>query len=139
MDIPHERKVNFALYKLSQYALSWWEQILSHRIQRGKDKICSWPRMLRCLPLNFFPLDYEVILSYTKKDYWPKSSYLRNYIDKLYIQPSIVDITLLVNNIEPTFEDFEVVEEDQVSQQVDEFKLIHNKKLMKKSKRRKLS
>ena len=74
------------------------------------------------LAIDFFPLDYEVILSHTKQDYWPRSSYSRNYMYELYIQPSREDITLRVNNIEPSFEEnLEVIEEDHVLQQVDEF------------------
>jgi hypothetical protein len=60
--------------------------------------------MKKMLAVEFFPLDYEVILSYTKQDYWPRSSYSRNYIYELYIKPSREDITLLVNNIKPSFE-----------------------------------
>ena len=39
------------------------------------------------LAINFYPLDCDKILSYTKQDYyWPKSSHL-NYFEKTYILP----------------------------------------------------
>ena len=38
--IYYERKDKLALYKLSGYALHWWERIQSDRIKQGKDKIC---------------------------------------------------------------------------------------------------
>ena len=69
-------------------------------------------------------MDHDVILSYTKQEFWPKSSYSKNYIDDICNQPSRKDSTLWDNNIEPSFEEnLEVVKEDQVFQQVDEFKL----------------
>ena len=94
---------------------------------------------VKMLTIEFFSLGLWSNIVIYKERLLVKKFILKEYIDKLCIQPSRVDITLLVNNIEPTFEDFEVVEEDQVSQQVDKFNLIRFKKLMKKSKRRKLS
>ena len=56
-----------------------------------------------------------------------KSSYSRNCINEVCIQPSREDIKLGINNIEPSFEDnIEVVEKDQLLQQVDELKLKDN-------------
>ena len=56
-----------------------------------------------------------------------KSSYSRNYINEVCIQPSREYIKLGINNIEPSFEDnIEVVEKDQLLQQVDELKLEDN-------------
>ena len=57
-NICDERKVKLALYKLSKYALSWWEQIQSNKIRRGKDKIC-WPRMENMLAINFYPMNCD--------------------------------------------------------------------------------
>ena len=75
------------MYKLSEYALRWWEQIQSNRIRRGKDKIHSWLRMKKMLAINFYLLDCDELLSYTKQDYyWPKSSHL-NYFEEPYIPP----------------------------------------------------
>ena len=39
-NIYYERKVGHALYKLSEYALRWWERVQSDRIRKGKDKFC---------------------------------------------------------------------------------------------------
>ena len=84
-NIYYERKVGLALYKLSEYALHWWERVQSDRIQHGKDKIRSWPRMKKILAIKFYPLDCEEILSYTIKDYyWPRSLHL-NYFKEPYI------------------------------------------------------
>ena len=81
-NICYERKVRIALYKLSKYALCWWEQVQSDKIRQGKDKIRSWPRMKKMLAIKFYPLDCEEILSYTIQDYyWPGSSYL-NYFEE---------------------------------------------------------
>ena len=81
------KKVKLASYKLSEYALRWWERIQSDKIRRGKDKICSWPRMKKMFAINFYPLDCDELLSYTKQDYyWPRSSYL-NYFEEPYIKP----------------------------------------------------
>ncbi len=51
MDVPDERKVKFSLYKLSRYALSWWEQI-----QR---KDCHWSINLREVVLVFRDLHHQ--------------------------------------------------------------------------------
>ena len=65
--------------------------------------------------------------SYSNQKYSSKSSYSRNYINEVCIQPSREDIKLGINNIEPSFEDnIEVVEKDQLLQQVDELKLKDN-------------
>ena len=102
MDNPKERKVKFSLYKLSWYALDWWEWIQHHRIWLGKDKICSLSKMLT---IEFFPLFfYDVIVSYAKQNYRSISSDA-NYIDEFCIQQSREDVKLGINNIEPSFEE----------------------------------
>ena len=43
--------------------------------------------MKKMLVINFYPLDCDQLLSYTKQDsYWPRSSYL-NYFEEPYIPP----------------------------------------------------
>ena len=43
--------------------------------------------MKKMLAINFYPLDCEELLLYTKQDYyWPKSSYL-NYFEEPNIPP----------------------------------------------------
>ena len=37
-----------------------------YRIQQGKDKILSWPRMEKMLAIKFYHLDCDEILSYAK-------------------------------------------------------------------------
>ena len=65
--------------------------------------------------------------SYSNQKYLSKSSYSRNYINEVCIQPSREDIKLGINNIELSFEDnIEVVEKDKLLQQVDELKLEDN-------------
>ncbi len=80
------------------------------------------------LTIEFFRLDYnEVIFLYAKQDYSLKSLDSMNYIDEFYIFPLREEIILWAKNIEPILgEDIEVVEEDQVLQQIDEFKLKDN-------------
>ena len=60
-NICYERKVGLALYKLSKYALYWQKQVQSDRIQQGRDKIRSWPRMKKMLAIKFYLLDCEEI------------------------------------------------------------------------------
>ena len=68
-NIYYERKVKLALYKLSGYTSHWW-------VRESKDKIRSWPRMKKMLAINFYRLDCDELLSYTKQDYyWPKCSH----------------------------------------------------------------
>ena len=58
------------------------------------------------MELSFLtPLYYNIILSYSKQDYWLKSSHRRNYIDELYIQILREDIIFGTKNIEPCFEE----------------------------------
>ena len=40
-NICYERKIGLALYKLSKYALRWWEQVQSDRTRQGKNKFLS--------------------------------------------------------------------------------------------------
>ena len=86
-NICYQRKVGLALYKLSKYALCWLKQVQSNRIQQGKNKIRSWPRMKKMLAIKFYPLDCEEILSYTIQNYyWPRNSYM-NYFEEPNIPP----------------------------------------------------
>ena len=44
--------------------------------------------MKKKLAINFYPLDCEELMLYTKQDYyWPRSSHL-NYFEEPYIPPS---------------------------------------------------
>ena len=62
--------------KLSEYTLHWWERLQSNRIRRGEDKIHSWSKMKKMLAINYYPMDCDELLSYTKPDYyWRSSSY----------------------------------------------------------------
>ena len=40
-NISFERKVGLVLYKLSEYALHWWEWVQSNKTRQGQHKICS--------------------------------------------------------------------------------------------------
>ena len=83
--------------------------------------------MKKMLAIDFFLLDYDVILSYTKQDYWPKNSYFRNFTDEPYHQSSREDIIMRMNNIESSFEEnLEVVKKDHDLQQIDELKPENN-------------
>ena len=35
------------------------------------------------LAIEFFPMNYDVLFSYTKQDNWSKGSFSRNYINEL--------------------------------------------------------
>ena len=61
-NVCYKRKVGLALYKLSKYALCWWERVQSDRIRQGKDKIRSWPRIKKMLSIKFYLLDCDEIL-----------------------------------------------------------------------------
>ena len=57
------------------------------------------------LTINFFSFDNDIILSYTKIDYWLTCSYTRNYFDAFDVQPSRKD-KFGINNIVPSFEEY---------------------------------
>ena len=95
-------------------------------IESNKVKtIRSWPRMKKMFAINFYPLDCDEHLSYTKQNYyWPKSSHL-NYFEEPYIPPLKEELHIEENivledyievkeqNIE-IFEDILIMEEDQI-------------------------
>ena len=75
------------MYKLSEYALRWWERIQSDRTRRGKAKLVNGQGWKRCLLSTFNLLNCDELLSYIKQDYyWPRSSYL-NCFEEPYIPP----------------------------------------------------
>ena len=81
------KKVKLSLYKLRKYALHWWERIQTNRIQYGKEKIRSWPRMKKMLAIKYCPLDFDELLLYSRQEYfWQRSSHL-NYFEEPYIPP----------------------------------------------------
>ena len=124
------------MYKLNGYALRWLKRIQSDRIRQGKDKICSWPRMKKMLAINFYPLDCEELLSYTKQDYyWPRSSYL-NYFEEPNIPPLKGELNVEENVVledyikvkEQNIEIFEEINEGLVMEEDRKIKIIVEKK-----------
>ena len=117
------------MYKLSEYALRWWEQIQSNRIRRGKDKIHSWLRMKKMLAINFYLLDCDELLSYTKQDYyWPKSSHL-NYFEEPYIPPikeelHVEENIVLKDYVEAKEQNIEISEKILVMEEDPQIKII---------------
>ena len=110
------KKVKLALFILSGCALHWWEWLQSNRTQQGEDKISSWPKMKKMLAINFYPLDCDELLSYTKQDYyWPKLSYL-NCFEEPYIPPlkeelHVEEIIVLEDYVEVKEQNIEIFEE----------------------------
>ena len=123
---------NLNLYKLSGYSLRWWEQTQSDIIRQGKDKIHSWPRMKKMLAINFYPLDCDKLLLYTKQDYcWPRNLYL-NYFEepnilslkeKLHVEENIV-LEEYVEVKEENIKIFEEINEGLVIEEEPEIKIV---------------
>ena len=128
-NIYYEIKVKLALYKLSGYTSHWWERIQTDRIQQVKDKIRSWPRMKKMFAINFYPLDCDELLSYTKQDYyWPKSSHL-NYFEEPYIPPlkeelHVKENIVLEDYVEVKEQNIEIFEENLVMEEDPQIKII---------------
>ena len=123
-NICYERKVGLALYKLSKYALCWWERVQSDRIRQGKDKIRSWPRMKKMLAIKFYPLDCEEILSYTIQDYyWPRSSYL-NYFEEPNIPPLKEDLHVEANIVLEEYGEVKEESEIKIVEEINEDPII---------------
>ena len=128
-NIYYEIKVKLALYKLSGYTSHWWERIQTDRIQQVKDKIRSWPRMKKMFAINFYTLDCDELLSYTKQDYyWPKSSHL-NYFEEPYIPPlkeelHVKENIVLEDYVEVKEQNIEIFEEILVMEEDPQIKII---------------
>ena len=86
--------------------------VKSNRIGQGEDIICSWLKMRTMLAINFYPIDCDEILLYTKQYYyWPRSSYLY-YFKKPYIPPLRKELHVEeITYLEEINEDL-VIEED---------------------------
>ena len=123
---------NLNLYKLSGYSLRWWEQTQADRIRQGKDKIHSWLRMKKMLAINFYSLDCDKVLLYTKQDYcWPINLYL-NYFEepnilslkeKLHVEENIV-LEEYVEVKEENIKIFEEINEGLVIEEEPEIKIM---------------
>ena len=89
-------------------------------IESNKVKtIRSWPRMKKMFAINFYPLDCDEHLSYTKQNYyWPKSSHL-NYFEEPYIPPLKEELHIEENIV---LEDYVEVKEQniEISEEINE-------------------
>ena len=75
--------------------------------------------MKKMLAINFYPLDCDQLLSYTKQDsYWPRSSYL-NYFEEPYIPPLKEELHVEENIV---LEDYVQVKEQniEISEEINE-------------------
>ena len=82
--------------------------------------------MKKMLAINFYPLDCDQLLSYTKQDsYWPRSSYL-NYFEEPYIPPLKEELHVEENTV---FEDYVEVKEQNIEifEEINEEVLLENK------------
>ena len=88
------------------------------------------------LAINFYPLDCEELLSYTKQDYyWPRSSYL-NYFEEPNIPPLKGELNVEENVVledyikvkEQNIEIFEEINEGLVMEEDRKIKIIVEKK-----------
>ena len=88
--------------------------------------------MKKMLAFNFYPLDCEELLSYTKQDYyWPKSSYL-NYFEESNILPLKEELHVEENIVledyvevkEKNIENCEETNEDLVMEEDPKIKII---------------
>ena len=59
---PDNRKVKIAITRLKGHASLWWENLQTDRQRRGKEKIRTWPKMVKKVKKKFIPADYQVIL-----------------------------------------------------------------------------
>jgi hypothetical protein len=41
------------------HAALWWENLQNARENQGKDNIRVWQKMLKCMKMNWMPLDYQ--------------------------------------------------------------------------------
>ena len=57
-DIPDDKKVKLVALKLRKYASIWWNNVISKRARKGKDKIRSWRKMRSKLRAKFLPPHY---------------------------------------------------------------------------------
>ena len=79
--------------------------------------------------INFYPLDCDELLSYTKQDYyWPKSSHL-NYFEEPYIPPSkeelhVKENIVLEDYVEVKEQNIEIFEEILVMEEDPQIKII---------------
>ena len=92
--------------------------------------------MKKMLAINFYPLDCEELLSYTKQDYyWPRSSYL-NYFEEPNIPPLKGELNVEENVVledyikvkEQNIEIFEEINEGLVMEEDRKIKIIVEKK-----------
>ncbi|GJX89476.1 putative retrotransposon copia-like protein [Tanacetum coccineum] len=57
-DIPDHLKVKLVAIKLQKYASLWWDHVKKQRLQDGKSKVKTWPKMKKLLQEKFLPVNY---------------------------------------------------------------------------------
>ena len=53
------RRTKIAASRMKSHAALWWENLQNARKRQGKEKIKSWPKMLKRLNVKFMPSDYQ--------------------------------------------------------------------------------
>ena len=80
-------------------------------LNKVKTKFVSWPKMKKMLAINFYPLNCDELLSYTKQDFcWLRSLYL-NYFEEPNI-PTLKEELHVEENI--IFEDYIEVKDQNI-------------------------
>lgn len=53
------RRTKIVASRMKSHAALWWENLQNARKRQGKEKIKSWPKMLKRLNVKFMPADYQ--------------------------------------------------------------------------------
>ena len=76
---PNNRKVKIVVIRLKPHASLWWEHL-----QRGKEKIETWPKMVNKVKNKFLPADYQVSLLRKMPTLKQKDMTMKEYTEEFY-------------------------------------------------------
>lgn len=61
-EVPEQKRVPLVTTRFRGHAASWWSQIKTSRIRRGKEKITSWDKLKKHMRKTFIPYNFERLL-----------------------------------------------------------------------------
>jgi hypothetical protein len=83
-DVDEEKRVRHDVTRLKGHARLWWDELQAKRINKGKQKIKSWDRMVAKMKAKFMPKYYQINLFRKLQNLRQKGVTFKEYTENFY-------------------------------------------------------